>query len=87
MGCQGNNAFSQSANVFIFKDNFVLHLGCPMNNLAFVRFFFWGQKVSYTGCRVMREYLAFARYSGWGKSIQIGADFNYVKQCKFQSTL
>ena len=35
----------------------------------------------------MREYLAFAKYSGWGKSIQIGADFNYIKQCKFQSTL
>ena len=29
MGCQGNHAFSQNENIFIFKDNFVLHLGCP----------------------------------------------------------
>ena len=29
MGCQGNHAFSQSINIFIFKDNFVLHLGGP----------------------------------------------------------
>ena len=38
-------------------------------------------------CRGMREYLAFAKYSGWGKSIQIGADFNYIKQYKFTSTI
>ena len=31
----------------------------------------------------MIEYLAFAKYSGWGKSIQIGADFNCIKQCQF----
>ena len=35
----------------------------------------------------MSEYLAFAKYSGWGKTIQIGTDFNCIKQCKFQSTL
>ena len=83
MGCQGNHAFSQSANIFIFKDKFVLHLGCPNEQFGVCENFFWEQKVSYTGCRVLREYLAFARYSGWGKSIQIGADFYYVKQCKF----
>ena len=87
MGCQGNHAFSQSANVLIFKDNFVLHLGGPNEQFGVHENFFLGQKGSYTGCRVMRVFLAFARYSGWGKSIQIGTDFNYVKQCKFQSTL
>ena len=69
MGCTGNYAFSQSANVFIFKDNFVLHLEGPNEQFGFYESFFWGQKVSYTGCRVMKEYLAFARYSGWGMSI------------------
>ena len=73
--------------ICVFKDNFVLHLGGPNEQFGVHENFFWGKKVSYPGCRVMREYLAFARYSGWGKSIQIGANFNNVKQCKFQSTL
>ena len=28
-----------------------------------------------------------AKYSGWGKSIQIGAYFSYIKQCKVTSML
>ena len=35
----------------------------------------------------MREYLAFGKYSGWSESMQIGADLNYIKQCKFKATL
>ena len=31
----------------------------------------------------MKEYLAFVNYSGWGKSIQIGADFIYIMQHKY----
>ena len=34
MGCYGKHAFSHSLNKFIFKNNFVLHLGGPKNNLA-----------------------------------------------------
>ena len=83
MDCQGNHAFSHSPILFIFKNNFVLHLGGSTEQFGIHEKFFWGQKVSYTGCRCMREFLAFARYIGWGKSIQVGADFNYVKQCKF----
>ena len=76
MDCQGNHAFSHSANLFIFKNIFVLDLGGPNEQFGIHEIFFWGQKVSYTGCLGTREYLTFARYSGWGKSIQIGADFN-----------
>ena len=36
-GCHGNHAFSHSANKCIFQNNFVLHLGVPMNNLAPMR--------------------------------------------------
>ena len=56
MDCLGNHAFSHSANLFIFKSNFVLHLGGPNEQCGIREIFFWGQKVSYTGCRGMRSF-------------------------------
>ena len=57
-----------------------------MNNLAFIRNWHGGERYAILD-RDMIEYLVFAKYSRWGKSIQRGADFKYIKQCKFQSSL
>ena len=71
MGCHGNHAFS-----IYFEDNMKIVLGC---------------RVGYIRCQSMREFakcqIWTAKYSGWSKSIQIGANFSYIKQCKFTSTL
>ena len=87
MGCHGTLAFSHSAIQFVFVDNFILHYGCPNEQFGIHEKLSWECKVGYIGCWGMREYLAFANYSEWGMSIQIVADFNYIKQCKFTSTL
>ena len=53
-----------------------------MNNLASTRNC-PGWKVGYIGCQSMREFckckICTAKYSWWGKSIQIGDNFSYSK--------
>ena len=61
-----------------------------MNNLAPIKIVL-GLKVGYIGCQSMRKFckckIWTAKYSGWGKSIQIGDYFSYIKQCKVTSML
>ena len=57
MDCKGNHAFSHSPILFIFK-NIFLHLGGPNEQFGIHENIFWVQKVSYTGCRGMKGFLA-----------------------------
>ena len=72
-----------TAQTNLFLGQLFCILGCPNEQFGIHE----KLSVGYTGFWGMTEYLAFANYSGWGMSIQIGADFNYIKQCKFTSTL